>query len=185
MKDKRTQKTLKLIRSTFVDIAHKKDISQITVKEICEQANINRSTFYTYYKDYPDFLEKTETEVANDFLSIIKHYDFDTDTTPVVEMIIQYISDNLDDFFLLFANETKDIIWKKLSDSIKEITLPVWVKESSLSHEQAEWVFIYFIYGLYGFLQHYYRNPNLDKKMLKEILDNIIREGIYHYIYTK
>ena len=34
-----------------------------TVSELCEAAQINRSTFYRHYRDIPDLMEKTEKEI--------------------------------------------------------------------------------------------------------------------------
>lgn len=41
-----------------------KQISKITVREICERANINRSTFYAHYIDVYDLFEKVEMQMA-------------------------------------------------------------------------------------------------------------------------
>ena len=34
-----------------------------TVGQLCEAAQINRSTFYRHYRDIPDLMEKTEKEI--------------------------------------------------------------------------------------------------------------------------
>ncbi len=34
----------------FLDLLQRKDFSFITVKEICEKAGVNRSTFYLHYE---------------------------------------------------------------------------------------------------------------------------------------
>lgn len=41
-----------------------KQISKITVREICEKAHINRSTFYAHYMDVYDLFEKVELHMA-------------------------------------------------------------------------------------------------------------------------
>lgn len=48
------------IMDTFWNLYEKKRIEKITVSEICQLANINRSTFYSYFKDVYDVLDTIE-----------------------------------------------------------------------------------------------------------------------------
>lgn len=40
---------------------------ELSVRELCEEAGINRSTFYAHYKDVYDLREQIETEMLSDF----------------------------------------------------------------------------------------------------------------------
>lgn len=55
----------RIIRAVF-GIMHdeKKPISGITVREVCERAKINRSTFYAHFKDVYDVSESVERRMA-------------------------------------------------------------------------------------------------------------------------
>ena len=44
-----------------------KPISRITVSEVCEQAKINRKTFYRHYRTVSDVLEELENEFLKEF----------------------------------------------------------------------------------------------------------------------
>ena len=44
----------------FLELLEKKDFAYITVKEICEKAGVNRSTFYLHYETINDLLEESE-----------------------------------------------------------------------------------------------------------------------------
>ena len=46
MGDKRIEKTKALIKDNFLDLSKSTPAEKITVKAICEKANINRGTFY-------------------------------------------------------------------------------------------------------------------------------------------
>lgn len=43
----------------FLELLEKKDLTYITVKEICERAGVNRSTFYLHYGTIDDLLEES------------------------------------------------------------------------------------------------------------------------------
>ena len=47
----------------------KKPFAFITVSEICEEAGVNRSTFYLHYENTSDLLEETLKYVLDDFIS--------------------------------------------------------------------------------------------------------------------
>lgn len=53
----------------LLELLEKKDFAYITVKEICEKAGVNRSTFYLHYETIGDLLaESIEYMHKNTFL---------------------------------------------------------------------------------------------------------------------
>ena len=60
-------KSKKSIFDAFVNLRSKKELRKITVKELCEKALINKSTFYTYYEDMFDLSDKIESELVVKF----------------------------------------------------------------------------------------------------------------------
>lgn len=54
-----------IVRAAFaVMLDGNRPISKITVREICEMAEINRSTFYAHYVDVYDLFDKVERQIA-------------------------------------------------------------------------------------------------------------------------
>lgn len=60
--DARVRYTKMIIKNSFVKLLAKRPLPKVTVKEICELSEINRATFYKYYCDPYDLLEKLENE---------------------------------------------------------------------------------------------------------------------------
>ena len=56
MKDRRIQKTRKLLHEALISLILEKDYRSITIQEIIDRANVGRSTFYTHFKDKNDLL---------------------------------------------------------------------------------------------------------------------------------
>ena len=69
MPDRRVKYTLLALRSSLLELMRKKDISRITVKELCERADVNRGTFYAHYASPVDLLEQIERELLEEVLS--------------------------------------------------------------------------------------------------------------------
>ena len=58
IKDHRVRVTRMLLRKAFLELLSRKPIQSISVRELCEEAGINRSTFYAHYKDVYDLREQ-------------------------------------------------------------------------------------------------------------------------------
>ena len=56
--DARVRYTVHMIQNIFLELLKEKPVAKITVKEICERAEINRSTFYKHYQDVSMILWK-------------------------------------------------------------------------------------------------------------------------------
>ena len=56
----------------FLDLLSKKDFAYITVKEICDKAGVNRSTFYLHYETVSDLLSESVEYMNGQFLDYIK-----------------------------------------------------------------------------------------------------------------
>ncbi|WP_423188709.1 TetR family transcriptional regulator [Alkalibacterium sp. f15] len=60
--DPRVLRTHKLITDAFIILSQSKSFSDISVKDITEEAMINRATFYNHFLDKYDLLEKVVEE---------------------------------------------------------------------------------------------------------------------------
>ena len=56
--DKRITRTKKAIRGALLDLLRSKPLAKITTTELCNAAEVNRNTFYTYYRIPDDVLEE-------------------------------------------------------------------------------------------------------------------------------
>ena len=61
--DRRSRKTRIAINNAFWNLMHKKDFEDITIRDITEEADIHRATFYLHYEDKYDLLEKNIREI--------------------------------------------------------------------------------------------------------------------------
>ena len=57
----------------FLSLLEKKDFAYITVKEICEAAGVNRSTFYLHYETLSDLLAESAQYLNERFLAHMEH----------------------------------------------------------------------------------------------------------------
>lgn len=63
--DRRIRKTKAVLKKALLCLMKEKSVKHITVKELCDRADINRGTFYLHYADVFDMLEQIEDEMFN------------------------------------------------------------------------------------------------------------------------
>lgn len=105
-KDKRVIRTKALLIRSISALMKQKNIKDITVKELCEYADINRGTFYLHYKDIYDMLDSIEQELSDKFLQIFQKYNSETNEDfpyPLFLEIFKLVDDNAELFRVLIG----------------------------------------------------------------------------------
>lgn len=75
--DRRVRKTKKAIQTVFCEMTKEKNLNEITVKELCTRADINKSTFYLHYHDIYDLANSIQEVLVNGVCAIIEEYPYD------------------------------------------------------------------------------------------------------------
>ena len=65
--NKRKRESIEKIEKAFINMLQKKEINQITVTDICNETNLNRSTFYANFIDIYDLADKLKVKLEEDF----------------------------------------------------------------------------------------------------------------------
>lgn len=61
--------------NAFMELLEEKDFEYISVKEICERAGVNRSTFYLHYETIGELLEESVSYMIEKFLAYYNEMD--------------------------------------------------------------------------------------------------------------
>lgn len=72
--DARVKYTKMVLKKALLELMQHKPVNKITVKEICERAELNRATFYAHYSDCFDLLESIEEELFGQFERSMQSY---------------------------------------------------------------------------------------------------------------
>lgn len=163
--DRRVKYTKMVLKESFINLLGEKDISRITVKEICEDADINRSTFYTHYNDQYDLMHQIQNELFENIETYLDAY-IKTDTTMVpvgvVEKIFAYIEENAPLCRLLLGERGDLIFQKRVFGLVYKKIISDLTKSGAVSKENAEYIYAFTITGCIGVIQKW-----LDDGMLK------------------
>lgn len=84
--DPRVKRTKKMFKNALKELMlSNKDYMDITVKELCEKAELNRRTFYLHYEYIDDVLADIQEDFSQEFYEATKQYDHIKDIEPVVK----------------------------------------------------------------------------------------------------
>lgn len=65
--------TAKKLRDSLLSLLNKNDFEFITIKRICEEAGVNRSTFYLHYENTYDLLQELIEVLNTSFIESFNH----------------------------------------------------------------------------------------------------------------
>lgn len=105
--NRRTQMTKLLLKTSLIDLMHNKSINQITIKELCENADLNRSTFYLHYADQYALLKEIEEEIIFKTQEHLANINSETNVNTIlyVTSFLDYIKANKEIFYTLLCRQ--------------------------------------------------------------------------------
>lgn len=180
-KDRRIRKTRAILKSTLIEIMTQKSIKHITVKEICEIADLNRGTFYLHYRDVYDMLEKIEEEFFDELTKIIESHkgEITNDKKPLLKDLFSF-SKNNKSFCKAMLSEHGDIgFMRKLLKYLYSEMQSLYGKNSSAAEHSCYFI----IYGCIGLIENWLQTGAKETPEEMAILaEEIIMDGISKYI---
>ena len=117
--DRRVQFTKMLLRQSMIKLLHEKPVAKVTIKELCESADINRGTFYAHFSDPIDLLHHTEEKAIEDISTYIEAFVTEHDTEAVKEAslnLCNYIKKEALSWRALLSEKGSLDFYKKLYD---------------------------------------------------------------------
>lgn len=110
--NRRTRITRLLLRTALIELMQIKPFEKISIKDICEQADLNRTTFYLHYTDQHALLQDIQEEVKNNLYLFQKQ---DHDGKEVLDSITVYLSYVKDNYkvFQVLLNQTGSSDFRK------------------------------------------------------------------------
>ena len=92
--DRRVKHTQALLQHSLIKLMQEKPLIKITVTDICNLADINRSTFYLHYTDPLSLLHAIETELLEDVIDLIRVPDKDFSFTSFIHTLLKALDEN-------------------------------------------------------------------------------------------
>lgn len=155
----------------LLQLLAKKDLADITVKEICQKAGVHRSTFYLHYETISDLLEESVGYMIDDFLAYMhraeagedtKHFIDRMRTCPLDELYLitpayllpylSYIRDNRVIFRAALENAGVLHLERRYEKMFRHLFSPI-LDRYQVAPEDREYLMTYYIGGIMSVLK--------------------------------
>lgn len=136
--DRRVIKTKKAIRNAFIKLLAQKDYNEITIKNIADEADVDRKTVYNYYSGIYEIREELENDLiklldeATQKINFKQHI---SNPLEIFEILTDIINSNLELYSNLFKLEAKSYIVRKI---MKSLIIRVKQELQSLPYEKLD-----------------------------------------------
>jgi len=141
-----------------MNLLEKKPLNKITVKELCEAAQINRATFYKYYADAYDLMDKIEEEILGEFQKTL-NLSIGSGIRRTLVGILEKMKENGSLYVVLFSeNGDRDFALKIFRMCYAEFEEYINQKFPLLSSSQRSWVYVYTAQGASGILHYWIKD---------------------------
>lgn len=177
--DRRIRKTKKALLQSLTRLMNEKKISDISVKELTDLADINRSTFYKYYKDIFDMLEQIETEMFVEFSRAFEKLNKETNSyanlLSFFTYIFEYVQNNADMCKILLGHDGDYSFIEKFKNAIIKTKPPF---DESVPKVKIHFLRPYIIAGCIGVIQQWLEdNLNVPPKDMAVIVTEMAQNS--------
>jgi AcrR family transcriptional regulator len=161
--NRKTRYTKMVLRDSLTELMKEKSILRVTIKDICEHADVSRSTFYAHYKDQYDLLEQVQEETITNIDKLLEKYKDDDSKSGIMRMLeelLHYIADNGESIQVLLS-ENGDINFQKKIFGFTRRKLVLKYFTGKYDKKTQEYASIFTVNGSIGLIQQWLKN-NMD-----------------------
>lgn len=157
--DRRVRKTRGQLRQGLVRLMREKSIQDITVKELCEECDINRGTFYLHYTDVYQLLHSIEDELLVEFERVLDGLTAQSvlaaaTPSPAMCSMFELLADNADMCLVLLCHNGDMAFLEKVKDIVRLRVLDEWGAQfRSNGRDTYDYVYSFIVSGCIGMLQ--------------------------------
>lgn len=148
-----------VIKQAFLEWMEQKPLSKITVKDICQRAEINRGTFYTHYKDPYDLLAQIENELFEEINGVLEKSSVVSTNDDFLVQMLEYTVKNSTLCKILFSDHgDKNFIQPILNIAHDKSILEYQSAAPEATSNELELLFIFISNGIIGIMQNWFQN---------------------------
>lgn len=149
--------TARRMDEALLSLLYEKDFEYITIKEICERANVNRSTFYLHYENIGDLLLETIQLVNEKFSGSYSEKNFSIYgkkrdelylmTDKWIIPYLEFIKENKHIYKAIHSNSNAFGVEKAFGDFFRKVFSPI-LSVYGVPEEKHEYIMTFYRNGL-------------------------------------
>jgi AcrR family transcriptional regulator len=185
MKEDKTNRkvryTKRVLKESLIKPMKQKPITRITITELCEEADINRATFYAHYTDQYDLLKQIEQELVDDINQYLEDYKFNEyglESMQRMEQIFEYIRENSEVCSVLISDSGDKEFLKEVLLIVQQQCIAEWTSKN-VNKDVAEYLYAYATSGSIGIIQKWLQEGmTRSTREMAEIITKLTDQGL-------
>ena len=184
---RRVRMTKKMIKDAYIELLENSPDKRLSITEICQRADINRSTFYIHYEDVNQLAKEIEDELLDQIpypamsegsLSQKDQY------LDLLKDTFEYIKENKKQFVLLLSQLDNSDFKKKIISTVLDKYKAVTISDDSLL---SKYGYMFCINGVVGLLQEWIKDnfPISSGELAKIAFNMSLQATDFSKSYTK
>jgi AcrR family transcriptional regulator len=182
--DPRITRTRRLLMDAFLKLTSKKDFKDITIKDITDEATVNRATFYSHFQDKYDLMDASITEhIIENIVEDLSHFD-QLNEKSIVKIFVRLTKFHTDLSTQLYRPCRRSyapfstIIENKIKKELEKVFYSLLLKQQSMLDSEALKIGAAVLsWGIYGASVDWKNNSSLPaEQYIKKALPFIVPE---------
>ena len=169
---RRSKMTRRLMKDALMELMENRPLASVSITELCSRADVNRSTFYSYYSDLLQVLKEIEDDIIGQLPEakpIEDCSDLDKQLIEDFTLFFGYVRKHARDFFILlqsgdshFREHLIDTIMRRFRRATTETIDPL----------MRRWSYIYCLNGTFGMIRDWISQdfPMSDREFAELVL---------------
>lgn len=169
---RRVRITKQMMKEALLELMAERPLAAVSVTQLCRKADVNRSTFYSYYNDLSELLREAEDDLIGQLPHAAQE---ETSAGPDLRMLedftvfFRYVRTHAVAFDLLLREGTSDFSERLLTAAMQNFPKQ---EEPEKSSRKKRWGYIYAMNGVIGLLRDWIQSgfPAGDREFAETVL---------------
>lgn len=155
MADRRIKYTKMVLKESLLKLMSHKEINKITIREICDLADVNRGTFYVHYKDQYDLFKQIQDELEAEIMELFnKRQSKKISKSDMITELITYFIEHRSLCRIIFGAEGNNEFIYRLLLNAYEVSINEWkTKLKGVNEHQLDMLYTFTLNGAASIIQ--------------------------------
>ncbi len=180
--DRRVRRTKKLLVQALTELMQQKQVKEITVRELTDLADMNRGTFYLYYKDIYDMLDRIEDSLFNGLNDILDRHGEDVaalEPGAILPDLLRFIQENREMVQVLLSPHGDMNFLHRLNGVLREKCLRYLKRTEPVAKEDTfDYQYSFLVFGTAGLIRAWVNRDCAESpEEMGRLADEMLRRG--------
>ncbi len=150
--DRRVRYTKMVLKDALIKLLRDKPISRISIKSICEEADVNRATYYAHYTDQYDQLNQIELAFVENIEAFVETM-ANNDPVGIVTNIFDYVAENRELCCTLMSPNGDIAFEEKIMELLRSSVYSTWSQGDRQPFSEDDYTYTYILAGGVGIVK--------------------------------